>query len=171
VELEGHYYSVPFQLVREEVDVRYTSTTVEVFHKGKRIASHMKSYIRGQHTTCKEHMPKSHQMYLEWTPSRIIRWAQRVGEATASVVETIMNKRRHPEQGYRSCLGILRLGKRYTDARLEAASRRAIAIGGYSYRSIKSILEHGLDQVPLSERREDSRPVIHKNIRGRDYYD
>jgi transposase len=170
IEFEGHFYSVPYQMVREEVTLRYTMTTIEVFHRGRRIASHMRSCRHGQHTTCREHMPKSHQEYLEWTPSRIISWANKVGEATARVVETIMNTRRHPEQGYRSCLGILRLGKRYTDARLEAASRRAIAIGGYSYRSIKSILENSLDTAPLPEGSKDKRAIIHENIRGSDYY-
>lgn len=171
VELERHYYSVPYQMVGKEVELRFTTTTVEVFHRGERIASHMRSYKQGQHTTCKEHMPKSHQEYLEWTPSRIIRWAQSIGEATAKVVETIMNTRRHPEQGYRSCLGILRLGKRYTDERLEVASKRAIAIRGYTYRSIKSILENGLDRAPLpAEAGKDTRTIIHENIRGCEYY-
>ena len=109
-------------------------------------------------------------MYLEWTPSRMIRWARRVGEATAEVVATILQSKRHPELGYRSCLGILRLGKRYTDERLEAASRRAIAIRGYSYKSIHSILENGLDRVPLAGTKKQSRPIIHEHIRGSEYY-
>lgn len=170
VELDGHYYSVPYQMQGEEVDLRYTATTVEIFHRGRRLASHKRSYQERQHTTCRDHMPKSHQMYLEWSPSRIINWAGKIGEATARVVETILSERRHPEQGYRSCLGILRLGKRYSEARLEAASRRAIAIGGYSYRSVKSILEKGLDGVSLPETTNDSRGVVHENIRGVDYY-
>lgn len=170
VELDKHYYSVPYQLVDKEMELRYTTTTVEIFHNRKRIASHVRSYRQGQHTTVREHMPKSHQEYLEWTPSRIINWANKIGKSTARVVETIMNTRRHPEQGYRPCLGILRLGKKYTDARLEAASTRAIAIGGYSYRSIKSILEKGLDSVPLSGSGKEGTPIVHENIRGCDYY-
>ena len=152
------------------MELRFTTTTVEVFHRGKRITSHARSYKQGQHTTCREHMPQSHQEYLEWTPSRLIRWAQDIGEATARVVETILNTRRHPEQGYRSCLGILRLSKRYTQARLEAACRRAIAIGGYAYRSIKSILEKGLDSLPLPESGKDTTALIHENIRGCEDY-
>jgi transposase len=170
IELDKHYYSVPYQLVDKEVDLRYTTTTVEIFHDRKRIASHVRSYMQGQHTTVKEHMPKIHQEYLEWAPSRIIQWANKVGKSTAGVVETIMKTRRHPEQGYRSCLGILRLGKQYTDVRLEAASTRAIAIGGNSYRSIKSILEKGLDSVALSGSGKEVKPIVHENIRGCDYY-
>ena len=170
VELDKHYYSVPHHLVDKEVDLRYTTTTVEIFQDRKRIASHVRSYMQGQHTTVKEHMPKSHQEYLEWSPSRIIQWANKIGTSTAEVVETIMKTRRHPEQGYRSCIGILRLGKKYTEARLEAASQRAIAIGGYSYRSIKSILEKGLDSVPLSGSGKEGKPIVHENIRGCDYY-
>ena len=170
VDICRHYYSVPYQLVHKEVEVGYTSKTVEVFYGGKRVASHKRSNQQGMHTTCKEHMPKSHQKYMEWTPSRIIRWAGTVGEATSNVVETIINKRRHPEQGYRSCLGILRLGKRYTDDRLEAACQRAIIVGGYSYKSIKSILEKGLDGQPLPETKRIFKPIVHSNIRGYGYY-
>jgi len=170
VELHRNYYSVPYQLVHAEVDIRYTATTVEVFHRRKRVTSHLRSYKQGQHSTKKEHMPKSHQMYLEWTPSRMIRWAQRTGEATAQVVQMILQSKRHPEQGYRSCLGIFRLGKRYTEERLEAASRRAIAIRSYSYRSIRSILENGLDRVPLPGTEKQIKPIIHEHIRGREYY-
>lgn len=170
VELEKHYYSVSYQLVHEEMDIRYTATTVEIFHRGHRVTSHLRSYKQGHYTTKKEHMPKSHQMYLEWTPSRMIRWAKKTGEATAEVVEKIMQSKRHPELGYRACLGILRLGKRYTDERLEMASRRAIAIRSYSYKSIRSILENGLDRVPLPETKKGSTPIIHEHIRGKAYY-
>lgn len=171
VELERHYYSVPYQLVHEKVDLRYTSTTVEIFHQSKRIASHIKSNRQGRHTTCKEHMPKSHQKYLEWTPSRIINWGKTVGEATAYIMEMIMSSRRHPEQGYRACFGIMRLGKQYTPKRLEAACRRGISIGGYSYKSVRSILEKGLDKLPLpNTNQQPSLVVDHDNIRGGKYY-
>jgi len=115
-------------------------------------------------------MPKSHQEYLEWTPSRIIKWAGTIGEATAQVVETIISSKKHPEQGYRPCLGIIRLSKRYGNDRLEAACKRAIAIRGVSYRSIKSILENGLDRQPVSEENRTIKPIVHCNIRGADYY-
>ncbi len=169
VELKGHYYSVPYLLVHEEVELRSTVSTVEILHRGKRVASHKRDDRPGRHTTQKEHMPKSHQQYLEWNPSRIIRWAGTVGEATAQVVETIINTRQHPEQGYRSCLGIMRLGRRYSPERLEAACRRTIAIRGFSYRSVRSILEKGLDKQPLLPTRQI--PLInHENIRGSGYY-
>jgi transposase len=169
VELNRHYYSVPYKLVREEVDLRYSATTVEIFHRGQRVASHIRDNRPGAHTTHKEHMPHSHQQYLEWTPSRIIHWAGTVGKSTAQVVETIMNARQHPEQGYRSCLGILRLAKSYSPNRLEAACHRAMAIKGCSYKSIRSILEKGLDQQPLPNSTTQP-PVNHANIRGGDYY-
>lgn len=169
VELNRHYYSVPYQLVREQVQIRYTAMTVEIFYKAKRVASHKRSDQAGFHTTQKEHMPKSHQQYLEWTPSRIIHWAGTIGEHTAQVVETIMNTRQHPEQGYRSCLGILRMAKHYSNERLEAACGRAMAIGGCSYKSIRSILEKGLDRQSLPK--PVTQPAIkHENIRGPGYY-
>jgi len=169
VELNRHYYSVPYKLVREEVDLCYSATTVEIFHRGQRVASHIRDNRPGAHTTHKEHMPHSHQQYLEWTPSRIIHWAGTVGKSTALVVETIMNGRQHPEQGYRSCLGILRLAKNYSPDRLEAACHRAMAIKGCNYKSIRSILEKGLDQQPLPNSTTQP-PVNHANIRGGDYY-
>jgi transposase len=170
VELNHHYYSVPYKLVREEVDLRYSATTVEIFHRGQRVTSHIRDNRAGAHTTQKEHMPHSHQQYLEWTPSRIIHWAGTVGKSTAQVVETIMNSRQHPEQGYRSCLGILRLAKHYSPDRLEAACQRAVAIKGCSYKSIRSILEKGLDQQPLPNSTDQAPPLKHENIRGGDYY-
>jgi transposase len=171
VELFRHYYSVPYQLIHETVEIRSTHTTVEIFHKNKRVASHKRDDAPGVHTTVKEHMPKSHREYLEWTPSRIIKWAATVGEATAQVVETVMNGREHPAQGFRSCMGIMRLGKRYSPQRLEAACRRAIIIRGCCYKSIRSILENELDKQPLPQRNDTCRPPIeHNNIRGSEYY-
>jgi transposase len=169
VEVDRHYYSVPYQLVRQAVQIRYTATTVEVFHKGRRVASHKRSYQPGHHSTQKEHMPKSHQQYLAWPPSRLINWASTVGKSCAQVVEIIMKSRQHPEQGYRSCLGILRLANTYSHDRLEAACQRAVAIGGCSYKSIRSILEKGLDKQSLPNTPNDTR-IEHKNIRGQGYY-
>ena len=169
VELEGHYYSVPHGLRQQEVELRYTPTTVEILFRGKRIASHLRDYRKGRHTTQSEHMPKNHQQYLDWTPSRILEWAGTMGEATQKVAEVILTSREHPEQGYRSCLGILRLGKLYGKDRLEAACRRALAIGASRYKSIRSILENGLDREALPE--TGLAPAIyHTNIRGSDYY-
>ena len=170
VELHGHYYSVPFTLRQERLDLRHTATTVEVFHKGQRVASHARSSLRGRHTTVPEHMPRSHRHHLEWSPARIARWARTIGSNTEALVEAILADRPHPEQGYRSCLGILRLAKRYGDARLEAACRRALTVGARSYRHVDSILKHGLDRMPAPDSSPHDAPVVHANLRGRDYY-
>ncbi len=127
IDVNGHYYSVPYPLVHEKMDVRYTAYTVEIFFRGNRVASHIRDDTRGRHSTINEHMPKSHREYLEWSPSRIISWAKTIGISVAEVVETILNTRGYPEQGYRSCLGILRLAKRYSPERLEAAWKNTIA--------------------------------------------
>lgn len=169
VELKGHYYSVPYALVQETLDMRYTNSTVEIFFKGNRVAGHRRSHESGRHTTVEEHMPKSHREYLKWNPSRIIRWARTTGKHTAEVVESIMASRRHPEQGYRSRMGIMRLGKRYSPERLEAACGRALSIGALSYRSIQSILEKGLDLCPASNPTPNT-AINHENIRGRGYF-
>jgi transposase len=174
VEVDGHYYSVPYQLVRESVEIRFTSTVVEVLFKNHRAASHPRSYRRGGYTTLKEHMPKTHQRYLEWTPSRIIRWAAQTGPHTEKLVTQILESKPHPQQGFRSCLGIIRLGKQYSPDRLEAASTYALSIHGFSYKSVQSILKNGLDQKPtLLPIRESSTlplPLQHPNIRGKEYY-
>ena len=169
VDVEGHFYSVPYRLVREQVDVRYTSATVECFHKGNRIASHPRSFVKGKHTTDPEHMPTSHREYAEWTPERLVTWASQTGKATAAVVESILSRRAYAEHGFRSCMGIISLGKKFSKERLEAACERALFIKGVSYASIKSILNNNLDQKPLPKQQE-LLTVTHDNIRGTDYY-
>lgn len=170
IEVDGHYYSVPYQLVKQQVEVRLTTRIVECFSKGQRVSSHRRSGLKGHHTTVPAHMPKAHQRYLDWTPERLVRWAEQTGPATAKVVAHILASRPHPQQGFRSCLGIMRLGKTYSPARLEAACQRALALDAYAYRSIESILKHGLDQRPLPP--EGSGPPLpkHPNIRGPEYY-
>ncbi|HLE80376.1 MAG TPA: IS21 family transposase [Dehalococcoidia bacterium] len=172
VELEGHYYSVPHTLVHEEVELRFTGGTVEVLHRGQRVASHARRYQRGQHTTNPEHMPKAHRQHLEWTPSRFIRWGAGIGPATGRLVEAILHERPHPEQGYRSCLGILRLERRYGRERLEAACARALAVQARSYRDVDAILKHGLDRLPplVAQGAVASAPLVHENVRGAAYY-
>lgn len=170
IEVDGHYYSVPYQLVRHEVDVRMTRRIVEVFHKARRVTSHIRSYQKGRHTTLREHMPKAHQQYLDWTPERLVRWARKTGTATSQVVEQILRSRPHPQQGFRSCLGIMRLGKEYGPQRLEAASKRALSIGGPSFKSIQAILKAGLDKRPLVETSQQTPVIRHHNIRGAQYY-
>ncbi len=170
VAIEKHYYSVPYQLVKQQIEARITSNTVELLHKGKRVASHRRSYQPGRHTTVNGHMPKAHREYAEWTPQRLVRWAAESGPATARLVETILSSRPHPQHGFRACLGIMRLGKHYTTPRLEAASRRALVIGSCSYKSVESILKNGLDRKPLPPTSIDTPVIEHDNLRGADYY-
>ena len=172
VELDGHYYSVPHALVRREVHLRYTADTVEVLHRGERVASHRRSLMKGRHTTAPEHMPEAHRQMGQWTPERLVIWAEKTGPATATLIATVMRERRHPQQAYRACLGILRLGKSFGDARLEAACRRALNLGTHRYRSVASILQRRLDEAPMTLELEldTAAPLEHDNIRGPDYY-
>ena len=170
IEIDRHYYSAPHSLVHRQVDARYTAMTVEIFHGGQRVASHARSYKAGGFTTIHAHRPKSHQRYLEWTPQRLVHWASTVGPSTAALVDKILQSRPHPEQGFRSCLGILRLGKVYGQDRLEAAASRALKLDACSYKSVKSILHTGLDRQQSLELPPDRPPVQHVNIRGTDYF-
>jgi transposase len=173
IEVDRHYYSVPYQLIHEKVEVRLTDTTLEVFFKGRRVTSHLRSYLQGRYTTLSEHMPKSHQKYLKWTPSRLIRWAGTIGPQTQKLLTFILENRPHPEQGYRSCLGVLRLRKRYSPERLEAACARALVFKAYSYKNVESILKKGLDQQPLEgfSSSPTRLPLLeHENLRGKEYY-
>ena len=170
IEIERHYYSVPYSYVHQEVEVRLSATAVEIFLKGRRIATHLRSFAAGQHSTLPEHRPKKHQ-HLQWTRSQMIQRGLAIGPSTAAALEHILNSCPHPELGYRSCLGVLRLADRYRSQRLEAACRRAVALEACSYRSIKSILKTGLDHQALE-------PVVppaihsqvHANVRGPEYY-
>ncbi len=170
VEFDRHYYSVPYTLTGQLVDIRSTMTTVEIFQRGERVASHPRSRQAYKATTNSEHRPKSHQQHLAWPPSRLLRWAQSVGPATAQLFAAILESKPHPEMGYRSCLGILRLGQRYSTERVEAAAARAVSTGACSYRSVKSMLERGLDRQPLPTVATRA-PLQHDNLRGAAYFD
>jgi transposase len=174
VEYDHHYYSVPYPLIGDKLWVRATAAVVEIVRDESaspetRVTSHVRSYERGRHTTKPEHMPKAHQKHAQWSPSRIIGWAEKIGPATAKLATAILEERPHPEQGYRSCLGILRLEKRYGQERLEAACARALDAGARSYRHVDSILKRGLDRVNVEA---DAKLIMvsHENVRGRDYY-
>lgn len=171
VEVQQHWYSVPYQLTQQEVETRATASTVEIFHRGTRVASHARSSVPYRHTTIDEHRPKSHQRHLAWPPSRLIEWAGTMGPAVTEVFHRILAGRRHPEQGYRSCLGILRLGDQYPKERVEAASRRAVALNACSYQSLKSILENNLDRQAPEPAPEPQSPIDHPNLRGPEYFD
>ena len=169
VELHDHYYSVPHSLAKQELMARITATTIEVFHGGRRVASHRRNSGNHRHTTIKEHMPASHRRYADWTPERLKRDAAKVGSNAAILVDVIMRGRPHPEQGFRACVGILRLAKTYGDERLEAACERALVIGTHTYASVTSILKNGLDQ--RSHGPATAAPLTpHDNIRSPDYY-
>jgi transposase len=170
VDIEGHYYSVPYRLVKQQLDARITVNTIEVFNKGERVASHLRSWLKGHHTTLDAHRPEAHRHYGDWSPERFISWAGKIGSATGQVITVILHERRHPEQGYRSCLGILRLAKAYSDARLEAACTRALLLGICRYKSIESILKHGLDSKPVVVEEDSALPQQHENVRGSAYY-
>jgi transposase len=164
VEVEKHYYSVPHTLLRETIWVRITARTVELFHRGKRVAVHVRSSSNRKHTTVREHMPSSHRRYADWTPERITRQAGEIGPKTAALIEIILRERAHPEQGFRSCIGILRHAKSFGAERLEAACDRALDIGARSYTSVTSILKNNLDRRrPASA--TDGPAITHANIR------
>ena len=171
---DHHYYSVPFTLGDEQLKARFSQHTVEIFHNGTRVASHRRSFEVGKHTTIAEHMPKAHQEHLQWSPTRILNWGKTIGPSTAALLEAIMAERTHPEQGYRSCLGILRQEKAYDKLRLEAACARALHNKARSYKHVQSILKNGLDRLPLpkaaSTQATQTTIDLHENIRGAAYY-
>jgi transposase len=169
VEIERHYYSVPYQLAGRKLDVRMTPNVIEVFQKGVRVASHCRSYVKGKHTTVPEHMPPSHREYLSWTPERLLRWASKTGPAAARLAEAIMESKSHPQQGFRAILGILRLTKSYGDERVNAACARALMLNALSYRSVESILKNNLDRNS-ADKTPEPEPIAHPNIRGSLYY-
>ena len=170
VEFDGHYYSVPHALVGTTVELRISESLVECFHAHQRVACHALSLQRGRHTTIAAHMPASHRAHLEWTPGKLIDWGKRIGVSAAAVVTWQLEHRPHPEQGYRACLGLRRLAREYSPARLEAACTRALAIRSPTYRSIASILKSGLDRQPGSSPITPATPTDHENVRGSDYY-
>ncbi len=170
VEVDAHYYSVPYRFARAEVDARLTARGVEIFHKGERIAAHLRKSGNRKHTTIPEHMPSSHRRYAGWTIERIREDAHKIGPATATLCEQILAARPHPEQGFRACLGIVRLVGSYGAARVEAAAERAIEIGARTYGSVKSILDNKLDRRPAPKRAAETAPILHPNIRGSRYY-
>jgi transposase len=171
IAFDANFYSVPYTLVQERMEVRATPTTIEIFHKGQRVASHVRGHGREQAFTQREHRPKSHQAHLEWTPSRMVHWAEQIGPHTTKLFEQILAEKPHPEMGYRSCLGIIRLAELYSSTRIEAAADRAIRTGACRYKSVKSILKNSLDLQPLPEPLPLPLPPSHDNIRGAEYFE
>jgi transposase len=172
VQVDHAYYSVPFRLVGASLDARCAAATVELFDRGERVAAHVRAVRRGQYRTDAAHMPSAHRQHRDWSPSRLIAWAAKVGPSTAALVEAILADRPHPEQGYRSCLGIMRLARGYGAERLEAAAARALAARARSYKHVESILKHGLDRLPppAATPPRAAPAAAHEHIRGKDYY-
>jgi transposase len=175
VEVVGHYYSVPYRFARQQIEARITAATVEAFHRGQRIAAHGRSLQKGHHTTLTAHMPPAHQAIGGWNDQRLLDWAMRIGPHTQAAVRVMLGARKHPQQSYRACLGVLRLATSFGDERLEAACSRALSLNAASYRSIHSILKHGLDRLDANRKRattatQASLPLEHANVRGPDYY-
>lgn len=169
VEIDTHYYSVPFRLIRELVDVRIVERTIEIFHKGQRVASHVRAPGRRGHTTIPDHMPSAHRRFGEWTPARLMAYGEKTGPSVAAFFEAVMADRPHPEQGFRTCLGVLSLARTYGADRVDAACRRALLIRARSLSSLRSILRNGLDRAFLDEA-ATGEPIRHGNIRGKAYY-
>ena len=170
VDVDKYLYSAPCQLIHEQVETRATESVVEICFKGRRVASHQRLRGDQRFSTKPEHMPRSHREHLEWSPSRLTAWAEKIGPATGRLVSGILKRRRHPEQGYRSCLGIMSLGRRFDEHRLEAACARAEKLGSYNYRTVKNILSSGLDRIPLEQDTESPPSPEHDNIRGATHY-
>ncbi|HEX4216701.1 MAG TPA: hypothetical protein VIA06_25575 [Candidatus Dormibacteraeota bacterium] len=172
VQFDDHFYSLPHRLVRQKVEVWATASTVEIYHRGHRVASHAREYGRRRYITDPAHRPASHRAHLEWTPSRLIEWAGTVGPEVAAVAEQILLSRPHPEHGYRACLGLMSLSRRYGSDRLAAACVRALAANAGSYTSVKSILSQNLDRLPPPSPQLSvlPPPPAHENLRGADYY-
>ena len=170
IEVDRNYYSVPYSLVREYVDVRISEKIVEVFLRGKRVTSHVReTHKKYRHITEPAHMPKAHRAHMEWTPEKFIDWGKSLGPYTATVTEQILLRKAHPEQAYRSCLGLQSLTKKYTKERIESACAHAVSINGCTYRNVKSILEAGIDQITLDL--DSGKPTpVHENVRGAAYY-
>ena len=170
-EFDGHYYSVPHALVRQEVELRITRSTIEILARGRRVTIHPRSYRKGYYSTIADHMPASHRAHAEWSPGKLMNWAASVGQATGELVKRLLLEKQHPEQGYRSCLGLMRLTRNFGRSRMEAACTRALSIGTYRYRSVASILDKGLDRQPLTPPAQAELALPeHANVRGPDYY-
>jgi len=169
VGFEKHYYSVPYIYLKKKVSLRITAQTLEVLCNNERIAAHCRVFKSG-FTTLKDHMPPAHQAHAEWTPDRLISWAKKSGPLTAQLIQAVIDARPFPQQAYRACLGILRLGKQYGEKRLENAAERALAIGAFRYNSIESILKKRFDEQPLPSETKTTLPSDHVNLRGSAYY-
>jgi len=169
VEIGHHCYSVPHALVGQTLEARITRRAVEMLLRGNRVASHARSNRRGGYTTLDEHMPAAHRAHKDWSPQRLLHWGQRIGVGTSEVITRLLSQQRHPEHGYRACLGLLGLAKRYGNTRLEAACVKALALGSHRYRHVAEILRNNRDCVTDETQRDWVSPT-HANVRGSGQY-
>ncbi|MHB0889585.1 IS21 family transposase [Acidithiobacillus sp.] len=169
IEITGHYYSVPYRYARQKLDARYTASTVEIFQKGERIASHPRSFHKGRHSTQETHLAPAHRKVAGWNAQRFQNWAAGIGLHTQAAIDHLLHSRRHPQQAYRAALGVMRLAKTYGPDRLEAACERALRLQVVSWRSLDSILKNGLDRQ-VRKPVQANLPIDHANVRGSDYY-
>lgn len=172
IEIDGHYYSAPYELTKQPIEIRVTENVIEIFNNNTRVASHVRSYRKGAHTTLPEHMPKKHLKHMEWTPGRLLNWANTIGPKTFRLTKHFIETKEHPEQAYRACLGLLNLCKKYGEGRLEAACNRSIHYHIFTRRSVAAILKNGLDKQPLAIEEPSATKAneFHKNIRGPNYF-
>jgi transposase len=170
VELDKHYYSIHHQFIGKEIGLRFTPECIECWYQGKQIALHVRSYKKGAHTTLPEHMPKAHRKHMEWSPGRFLNWSAQIGKATTRFVKHLLECKPHPEQGYRSCLGLLNLSKRFGDARLEKACERAWLLGARTRRTVDSMLTHNLENAPVPSEAMSTPSIYHENLRGKKNY-
>jgi transposase len=177
VEFDKHYYSVPHTLIQSEILIRATGATIEILHRGARVASHTRSFVRGKYTTDPAHRPPGHRAHAEWSPERLIAWGASLAPSVGSLVEAILRDKSHPEQGYRACLGVIRLEKKYGKERLSQACAKALELRSPAYATLKSMLERGQESVPLPNRPKPRDPLpeqlswlASQHVRGKDYY-
>ena len=166
---DRHHYSVPWQLKGKRVRVAYDERNVAIYYDNVRIIQHKRDYIPNGYTTLHTHMPPQHRFYAQWSPERFTKWAQSIGDDVAEMIRIVLKKRKHPEQAFKTCMGILNLVKKYEPDRLNKACGRALEFGFYSYKRIKSILDNGLEEESTVESRELT-VSCHENIRGSEYY-
>lgn len=171
---DKHFYSVPYQLIKKKVEIRATERVVEVFHKSERVASHQRSPVKGRYSTELGHRPPSHQEHLKWTPERIVKWASSKGSSVGEFVEELIRTRKHPEQGYRAAMGLIRLSDKFGAQRLERACRRALDVGSVQYRTVKNILKNNMDQIEVPQKGGSPGQLdilkANENVRGKEYY-
>jgi transposase len=167
---DKHYYSVPYRFIGKKVKLMYSRSTVEIFYNYERIAIHKRTKSPYNYTTEKDHMASTHQFVSDWTPERFLNWAAGIHEDVHLYILKILDRKQHPEQAYKSCVGILSFAKKVGNDRLIKACQRALGYGIYNYKTIQTILEKGMDNYDEAEETKQLEMPLHENIRGEEYY-